>query len=102
LSSFILRAAPFPLAQLNIYYGVLDKESTNIQTILGVLISEDLKRTTHVEYIGKKANKRLYALRTLKKAGVPQLDIAKVNCSLIRSTLEYAVPASTCIPREPY
>ena len=34
--------------------------------LLGVYISEDLSWNVHIEHIVKKANKRLYALRTLK------------------------------------
>ena len=37
---------------------------------LGVIISEDLKWNTHVEYVTAKAAKRLYALRLLKCARV--------------------------------
>ena len=37
--------------------------------ILGVHLSSDLTWNVHIEYIMKKASKRLYALRSLKKAG---------------------------------
>ena len=35
--------------------------------LLGFYISEDLSWNSHIEHIVKKANKRLYALHTLKK-----------------------------------
>ena len=40
----------------------------------------------------KKAFKRLYSLRLLKKAGVTATGILKVYVSIIRPILEYAVP----------
>ena len=48
---------------------------TQIETVsgfklLGVYLSNDLTWSLHCDYIIKKANKRLYALRNLKKAGV--------------------------------
>ena len=46
----------------------------------------------------KKANKGLYAIRIIKKACVPKSDIVKVYISLIRSILEYLVPAWENIP----
>ena len=44
----------------------------------------------HCDYIVKKANRRLYALRQLKKCKVPSADIVDIYCALIRSILEYA------------
>ena len=44
----------------------------------------------YCDYIIKKANRRLYALKTLKKCGVPTSDLITVYCSLIRSVIEYA------------
>ena len=44
----------------------------------------------HCYYIVKKANRRLYALRQLKKCKVPSADIVDIYCALIRSILEYA------------
>ena len=38
--------------------------------LLGEYVSEDLSWNDHVEYIVKKANKRFYALRALKKSGL--------------------------------
>ena len=44
----------------------------------------------HCEYIIKKSNRRLYALRKLKRSGVAPADILCVYCAIIRSVLEYA------------
>ena len=46
----------------------------------------------------KKASKRLYALRSLKKAGVQPSDLVGIYCALIRSVLEYAAPLWSGLP----
>ena len=46
--------------------------------ILGVHLSSDLTWNVHIEYIMKKASKRLYALRSLKKAGVQPMDLVGI------------------------
>jgi hypothetical protein len=38
--------------------------------LLGLLLSDDLSRNFHVDYVIRKANTRLYALRILKEAGL--------------------------------
>ena len=55
-------------------------------------VRDDLTWNTHIDYLFKKANKRLYALRILKKSGVAIDDLVKIFCPLIRSVLEYASP----------
>ena len=60
--------------------------------ILGVHLSSDLTWNVHIEYIMKKVRKRLYALRSLKKAGVQPSDLVGIYCALIRTVLEYAAP----------
>jgi hypothetical protein len=57
--------------------------------LLGVFISQDLTWNRHVDYILKKTNSRLYALRQLKKAGLTQHDLLKMYCSLVRSCIEH-------------
>ena len=66
--------------------------------IFGFLLSSHLTWNVHIEYIVKKANKRLYALRTLKKAGVQPSDLVGIYRALIRSVLEYAVPVWSGLP----
>ena len=66
--------------------------------ILGGHLSSDLTWNVHIEYIVKKANKGLYALRTLKKAGVQPSDLVGIYCALIRAVLEYAAPVWSGLP----
>ena len=61
-------------------------------------MSEDLKWNKHVDYIYKKACKKLYSLRVLRRAGVEQRNILKVYLTTIRPVLEYAVPIWQAIP----
>ena len=65
---------------------------------LGVIIRDDLKWNTHVEYVIAKAAKRLYALRLLKRTGVMPEDMLKVYTCNIRSVLEYAAEVWQDIP----
>ena len=65
-------------------------EFVTVFKLLGVYLSSDLTWTAHCEYIIKKANRRLYALRKLKKSGVSSSDIVVVYCTVIRTMIEYA------------
>ena len=47
----------------------------------------------------KKAVKRLYVLRVLKKAGMSRGDLVSVYCSIVRSTVEYASPTWAALPQ---
>jgi hypothetical protein len=58
--------------------------------LLGLILNDNLTWGDHVLYTCKKASKRLYFLRLLKRAGITSLDIVNVYCSIIRSILEYA------------
>ena len=46
----------------------------------------------------QKLNKRLYALRVLRKCGVACQDLVQVYCSLVRSVIEYAAPVWADLP----
>ena len=46
--------------------------------LLGAYISRDLTWFTHVNYILKKANKRLYILRALRRSGVSVPDMVNI------------------------
>ena len=61
--------------------------------LLGLHISIDLTWNSHCETVYKKAVKRLYDLRVLKKAGMSTGDLVSVYCSIVRSTVECASPA---------
>ena len=67
-------------------------ERVSCYKLLGVIVSQDLTWNSHVHYILKKANSRLYALRQLKKAGLARHDLLQIYCSLIRPCIEYASP----------
>ena len=61
--------------------------------LLGVMLSNDLTWRVHVDFVLKKANSRLYALRKLRRAGLNQSNLVNVYCSLVRTCLEYASPS---------
>ena len=58
--------------------------------VLGVVINDQLKWQDNIDMIVKKASKRLYILRVLRRSGVPPADLLTIYFSLIRSTVEYA------------
>ena len=66
--------------------------------LLGVTLSNDLSWNDHCDEMFKKACKRLYALRSLKAAGLNQKDLVLVYCSLVRSVVEYASPVWAALP----
>ena len=73
-------------------------ERVNETKLLGVMITDDLKWDTHIDYINKKASKRLYFLRRLKRSGLDSRELIVLYVSMIRSVLEYACPVwSTCL-----
>ena len=71
-----------------------NKNLTVVQNakILGLTISNNLTWNTHVGEIITKANKRMYFLVLLRKAGVPLSDIVNFYCTCIRPLLEYCAP----------
>ena len=58
--------------------------------LLGVILNDRLSWNDHVDFITKKAGKRLYFLTLLKRSGISETDIVQVYTSTIRSLLEYA------------
>ena len=48
--------------------------------------------STHVQYMVKRANSRLYVLRTLKHHSLSFQDLIVVYTSFVRPVVEYAVP----------
>ena len=67
-------------------------KSVNTHKILGVIMDNDLKWNSHVDYIIKKACKKLYSLRVLRRARVCQSNMLRIYLSSVRPVLEYAVP----------
>ena len=59
---------------------------------------KSVNKDSPIDYLFKKVNKRLYALRILKKSGVPVDDLVKIFCALIRSVLEYTSPVWAALP----
>ena len=78
--------------------GGSDIEQVPTFKLLGVHLSENLTWAVHCDYIVKKSNRRLYALRQLKKCKVPSADIVHIYCALIRSILEYTSAAFADLP----
>ena len=66
-------------------------ECVTTYKLLSIIICNDLKWNEHIDYISKKASKRLYSLRILKKVGVNRQGILKVYLTTIRPILEYGV-----------
>ena len=66
--------------------------------LLGIIVSNDLKYNEHIYYRSKKASKRLYSLRVLKKVRVNKEGIVKVYLTTIRPIQEYGVQAWVDIP----
>ena len=60
--------------------------------LLGVHIQANLKWNSHVEYMVKRANSRLYLLRTLKYYILTIPDLVNIYISFVRPVLEYATP----------
>ena len=58
----------------------------------------DLKWNSHVDCITKKACKKLYSLRVLRRARVSQSNMLRIYLGLLRQVLEYAVPVWQDIP----
>ena len=79
--------------------GPMELEQVQSYKLLGVYVSNNLTWDVHCNYIVKKANKRLYAIRILKKCGLSTLDLIQVYCSIIRSILEYGAPVWSGLPQ---
>ena len=60
--------------------------------LLGVMFTNDLSWSAHVDYILKKVSKRIYCMHYLTRAGIKECDSVIIYCSIIRSVLEYACP----------
>jgi hypothetical protein len=72
---------------------VINNQTVSIVThakLLGVTISNDLKWNLYVNTVCKKASKRLYALRLLKRNALPDSVLVKVYRACVRPILEYA------------
>ena len=61
--------------------------------LLGVTINAALKWDDHVNATTSKAAKRLWFLKTLKRAGIAKEDLAYFFQAVVRPILDYACPA---------
>ena len=84
----------YRLLQENPIYidGVLVQTVSSFK-LLGVMLRSYLSWCDQVDYVIKKTNSRLYALRQLKKAGLNVGDLVVIYSTFIRSCIEYASPA---------
>ena len=57
---------------------------------LGLNVSSDLKRNSHIDSVIKKASKRLYSLSQLKRSGLRTRELVQSFCTCIRPITEYA------------
>ena len=60
--------------------------------LLGFMFGNTPSINPHVNYMLKKARKKLWTIRHLKRAGLGQEDLLKVFNTCIRPTLEYVAP----------
>ena len=72
-------------------------DQTNVQitsekTLLGVIITDDLKWKRNTEYIVSKARRKIWILRRLLHLDLSIFDLFNVYTKEIRSLLEFAVP----------
>ena len=59
--------------------------------LLGIMISDDLKWSAHVDFIVKRANKKLWQLRRMKLLKLDMNILLDFYCKEIRSILEFGV-----------
>ena len=72
--------------------GVL-VERVKSARVLELIIQDDIKWNEHVSNIVKKAGKRLYMLRILKRSNASSIETLAVYVTVIRPVLEYAFQA---------
>ena len=91
-----LKYQPTVITPIQLNGIVIDRVSS--YKLLGVIISNDLSWNEHCDSIHKKATKRLFVLRTLKRVGLGTNDLVLVYCSIVRSIVEYASLVWAAIP----
>ena len=57
--------------------------------MVGIVPPFEITANVHIEYI---INRRLYALRTLKKSNLTSMQLVQVYCKIVQSVLQYACP----------
>ena len=66
--------------------------------LLRVYMAKDLTWAVHCDFMLKKANRGLYALRSLRRCGVTASDMILVYTSLVRSIVQYAYVMFSNLP----
>ena len=92
-NGYVLPTVPSLTRKSNIYIDGVLVQTVSSFKLLGVMLRSDLSWCDQVDYVIKKANSRLYALRQLKKAGLNVGDLVVIYSTFIRSCIEYASPA---------
>jgi len=67
-------------------------ERVNSVKLLGINLDADFSWKSHVEAITSKATQRLYFLKQLRRAGVPQAQLLHFYTAVIRPVIAYAAP----------
>ena len=93
----LMQYSQSPLPPLTVGGSFIERVLT--YKLLGVYISEDLSWNVHIKHIVKKANKCLYALRTLKKRNLTIMQLVQVYCNIVRSVLEHACLVWAALPK---
>ena len=70
--------------------GSRELERISCAKVLGVMISNDLSWAAHVDYICPNANRRLYFMCMLRRAGASRADLLTFYKAYVRSAVEYA------------
>jgi len=99
-----MRVNPLKTKEMLIYFGNLfsdsfvpnivinNKSIERVQNfkVLGVMFSDDLTWSSHVQHMLGKIAKRYFIISQLVRIGVNCKDIVTVYCAVMRSVLEYA------------
>ena len=82
---------PVFLPYINIDGAAIERVSQ--VKVIGVTLSSELSWNSNVDGIVSKARKRVFMIYQLKRAGIGQCDLVRINISVIRPVVEYACPA---------
>ena len=75
-----------------LHFPTAQTERVNSIKLLGINLNSDFSWKSHVEAITSKATQRIYFLKQLRRAGVPQSNLLHFYTGVIRPVLEYAAP----------
>jgi hypothetical protein len=79
---FDFRVRKTTIRSIKLYDSEVEKVTSF--KLLGTWLDDILKWDSNTEYIVKKARKRLYFLKLLKRYGAPTQDLLQFYCSIIR------------------